>query len=140
MPNFLGPVPEQWKADLKTKIEQYANENWNRKRLNARIEKIVDWNRYYGNGLLKIRCEELGCYQGGVKPADRVRYIKDIRSVFEENKIGWAYWSYNETFSVMTSDRTPFGPATPQIQDNSILGALLPEKSQESSAYRKMAE
>ena len=56
------------------------------------MEKLMDWNRYYGNGRLKIWCAEFGCYQGAVKPKDRIRYIKDMISVFDEDKIGWSYW------------------------------------------------
>jgi endoglucanase len=128
MPDFLSSVPEQWKTGLKSEIERYANEHWNRERLKARIERLVDWNRYYGGGLLKIWCAEFGCYQGGVNPADRSKYIEDLRTIFEANKIGWAYWSYNETFSVMTSDRIPMGAAGEQTPDKEILRALLPDK------------
>ena len=137
MPEFLGPVPEQFKAGLKAEIERYANESWNRERLKARMERLMDWNRYYGDGKLKIWCAEFGCFQGmrsesgqvGVNPEDRRRYINDLRTIFEENNFGWAYWSYNETFSVMTDDRTAyFGPASAQTPDSVILSALMPDK------------
>jgi len=128
MAEFLSPVPEQFKNSIKNEIKRYIDESWNRDRLKARIEKLSDWNRYYGGGRLKIWCAEFGCYQGSVKPEHRVQYIEDMRSIFETNNIGWAYWSYNETFSVMTSDRTVFGPASEQTPDREILKALLPDK------------
>ena len=126
--NLLAPVPEKWRIRLKAEIEGYANECWNRERLKARIEQLMDWNQYYGRGKLKIWCAEFGCYQGGANPADRARYIEDLRTIFEADKIGWAYWSYNETFSVMTSDRTPMGVAGEQTPDKEMLTALLPDK------------
>lgn len=130
MPTLLNPVPEQYKADLKTKIEQYANENWNRERLRDRIKRLAEWNQYYGRGRLKIWCAEFGCYQGGADPVDRRRYIEDIRTIFDAEKIGWSYWSYNETFSIMTSGRTPSGAAHDQTPDKEILKALMPETAQ----------
>jgi len=51
-----------------------------------------------------------------------------MRSIFESENIGWTYWSYNETFSVMTKDRTTFGPANEQTPDKEILRVLLPDK------------
>jgi endoglucanase len=128
MDDCLDTVPEQLKCRTQKEIERYAKENWNRKHLKARIERLMEWNRYYGDGKLKIWCAEFGCYQGGVKPKDRIQYIDDMRSIFDDDNIGWAYWSYNETFSVMTSDRTVFGPANEQTPDREVLQALLPDK------------
>ena len=39
--------------------------------------------------------------------------------------IGWAYWSYNETFTVMASGRRPFGAADRQTPDRTLLETLL---------------
>jgi endoglucanase len=48
-----------------------------------------------------------------------------VRDAFEAHGIGWAYWSYNETFTVMSSDRQPFGPAERQAPDRTLLETLL---------------
>ncbi|HOD51602.1 MAG TPA: hypothetical protein PKJ78_16305, partial [Candidatus Hydrogenedentes bacterium] len=69
-------------------------------------------------------CAEFGCYQRTIDPEDRYEYLKDVRDAFEENNIGWAYWSYNETLTVMTPGRQPFGPAKNQTPDERLLGIL----------------
>lgn len=130
MSSFLSPVPEQFRNGLKNEIEQYANESWNQERLKDRIKRLAEWNQYYGKGRLKIWCAEFGCYQGGANLPDRLRYINDIRTIFDAEKIGWSYWSYNETFSVMTSDRTPSGPAYEQTPDKELLRVLMPDTKQ----------
>ncbi len=124
----LNDVPEQFKYNTQKEIERYVEEKWNHEHLQTRIERLAEWNRYYGDGKLKIWCAEFGCYQGGVKPKDRIKYIEDMRSIFDAENIGWTYWSYNETFSVMTSDRTVFGPANEQTPDSEVLRVLLPDK------------
>jgi hypothetical protein len=48
-----------------------------------------------------------------------------MRDVLEARGIGWACWSYNETFSIMTPDSTPFGPPTHATPDKAVLKALL---------------
>ena len=84
---------------------------------------LTQWNQAHG-GRLRIWCAEFGCYQQTVAAADRCRYLQDVRTAFEANGIGWAYWSYNETLTVMTPDRTPFGPADRQTPDQQLLQAL----------------
>jgi hypothetical protein len=50
-----------------------------------------------------------------------------MRTALEDRGIGWAYWSYNETFTVMAAGRIPFGPAASQTPDRKMLGILLPD-------------
>jgi hypothetical protein len=51
-----------------------------------------------------------------------------MRTLFDRYKIGWSYWSFNEDYAVMTSSRTPSGPAKEQTPDKAILHALMPDK------------
>lgn len=115
--------PDQWRPAVRRVLTEYGNPGWNRQRIAARVERLSHWNKQHG-GRLKIWCAEFGCYQRTVDPAVRRRYIKDVREVFEENGIGWAYWSYNETLTIMTADRQPFGPAELQTPDKRMLEAL----------------
>jgi len=127
LPRYLESVPEPSRAAAARQIDEYARERWDRSRLAARIDKAVGWRRRHG-GRPKLWCAEFGCYQAAVSPADRCRYLLDMRTVLEERGIGWAYWSYSETFSVMTSGRPPFGPASAQTPDKAVLKVLLPDK------------
>jgi endoglucanase len=132
MPSILGNIPAnpaEWRPTVKRLLTDYGNAKWNRERIATRVKKLVDWNESHGGGL-KIWCAEFGCYQRTIGPEDRYRYIKDLREVFEENGIGWAYWSYNETLTVMTTDRQPFGPARFQTADRKMLEALLGNPSE----------
>ncbi len=112
-PRLLATMPEPLLATAGTEIEQYASENWNRDRLAARIDRAVDRQRRSG-GQVRLWCTEFGCYQAAARPADRLRYLRDLRSVLEERGIGWAYWSYNETFTIMTRASQPSGRRPPR--------------------------
>ncbi len=124
---LLATMPEPLRATAGTEIEQYASENWNRDKLAARIDRAVDWQRRSG-GRVQLWCAEFGCYQAAARPADRLRYLRDPRTVLEERGIGWAYWSYNETFTIMTRASKPFWPPTAQTPDREVLRALLPDR------------
>jgi len=116
--------PPEWRPAVERMLTDYGNARWNEETITGRVKRLADWNRSYGGGL-RIWCAEFGCYQRTIDPADRYRYIKDVRTAFEKNGIGWAYWSYNETLTVMTPDRQPFGPAKSQRPDEKMLEALL---------------
>ncbi len=120
----IPATPPDWRPAVHGMLSQYANERWNREKIAARIRLLTDWNNRHGGGL-KIWCAEFGCYQRTIKPADRYAYIQDVHDAFEANGIGWAYWSYNETLTVMTSDRRAFGPAKLQTPDKTMLKTLL---------------
>ncbi|MFC1805866.1 glycoside hydrolase family 5 protein, partial [Planctomycetota bacterium] len=130
MPRILERIPADpagWRPAVKRVLTDYGNARWNREKIAARIKELADWDRSYGGGL-EIWCAEFGCYQRTIAPADRYRYIKDVREAFEENGIGWAYWSYNETFTVLNPvSRRPFTPPgadTDGIVDADLLDAL----------------
>ncbi len=130
MPGILDKIPAtppEWRAAVEGMLVDYGNARWNREKIAACVKKLVDWNKSYGGGL-KIWCAEFGCYQRTIDPEHRYRYIKDVRETFERNGIGWAYWSYNETLTVMTPARQPFGPAKNQTPDERMLDILLGRK------------
>ncbi len=59
----------------------------------------LDWAEE--NDGQKLIVGEWGVYHGTVYLDERNQYIRDARELFEENGIGWAYWSYNETQTVL---------------------------------------
>lgn len=125
-PTILEKVPaspSEWRPTVDRLLTDYGDACWNREKIRARIRRLADWNTSYGGGL-KIWCAEFGCFQRTIDPVARYRYIRDVREAFEENGIGWAYWSYNETLTIMTPERQAFGPAESQPPDKRMLDAL----------------
>jgi hypothetical protein len=128
--SILDQIPAEhpdWRAAAEGMLTEYGEARWNKEKIKDRINKLVDWNNAHG-GNLRIWCAEFGCYQRTVKPEDRTRFMQDLREAFEDAGIGWAYWSYNENFSIMTSEHQPFGPAKDQRPDEDMLNALLGDK------------
>jgi hypothetical protein len=135
MPAMIEKVPaspDDWRPTVQRVLKAYGEERWNRARIAARVQKLVDWNNSHGGGL-KIWCAEFGCYQRTIDPESRYRYLRDVREAFESRGIGWAYWSYNETLTVMTTQRQPFGPASTQSPDRSLLEVLLGSRTRSGS-------
>lgn len=119
----IPATPDSWRPEVTRLLTEYGAARWNREQLAARVRMLADWNRSHG-GRLKIWCAEFGCYQRTIEAPVRYQYLQDLREVFEQYGIGWAYWSYNETFTAMTTQRQPFGPAKDQKPDQRLLEAL----------------
>jgi hypothetical protein len=126
LPQILAGVPPELQAEVRKRVEEYAAQRWDREKVSARITKLNAWQRAQGRKL-KLWCAEFGCHQGAPE-ADRRQYIELLRTLFDRYGIGWSYWSFNEDYSVMTSNRTPSGPANEQTPDKAILHALMPDR------------
>ena len=130
--NYTGFGDPSAAADLTA----YGNANWNKSKMQALLAPITAWNNAHG-GNLKIFCAEFGVldanqsqrdtgYDTGCAEADRIQFIKDRRESLEESNISWAYWSLNETFTVLKpAVRQPFAAdATTSWADNDTQTAL----------------
>lgn len=112
--HIISDVPDAIKPEAIAALKQYGAERWNMDKLRARMKILHDWNQLHG-GKMKIFAGEFGVLLKTVRPSDRYRFIKDFRQVFEENRMGWSYWSFNETFTVLKDGQ----------QDPEMLDALL---------------
>ena len=103
LPDILTNVPSDFHEQAIHDLKAYGAECWDKSKLNERVQKLVAWSKSHGN--VKIFCGEFGCLQKTVEPQHRYAFIKDFRQIFEENGLSWAYWSYNETFTVLKHRR-----------------------------------
>jgi endoglucanase len=55
---------------------------------------------------LSLYCGEFGCLNT-VPRKDRIRWFKDMISVFEKNGIAWTLWDYKGPFGIMDDEGTP---------------------------------
>jgi endoglucanase len=125
--DIVANVPAASRATAQRSLLNYGEQAWKAEALNARFKRLADWNRFFG-GQLQLWCSEFGALgpeQGGVKAPDRYAFIADLRRALETNGIGWSYWSFNETFTVLLPARVPLAPTpSPLWKDQDMLEAL----------------
>ena len=105
---ILPEIPSGDYSAALAAVNAYCQQPWDMAKQSAVLQPLTDWNNAHG-GNLKLFCYEMGSpldpgqavADGGVDPADRIQYIHDKRQALEDRTIGWAYWSYNETFTVL---------------------------------------
>jgi endoglucanase len=130
MDAILDSVPGEWHDAVKAEAAAYGDARWSKDKQTERFQAVVDWCKKHG---VRAWCSEFGNldpvmggqHNGGINAADRYAYLRDLREVFEENGIGWTYWSFNETFTVLDpKTRSPFGYPNGVNIDPQMLKAL----------------
>jgi endoglucanase len=129
---ILPECPNNLYSDVYNAVKTYCNTPWDMNQQRAILKPITDWNNAHG-GKLKIWCAEWGALDrqmasegGGCNPSDRIQFIHDRRQAFEEINIGWAYWSYNEAFTVLDPNLRVHNSNSPSYNwvDKEMLHAL----------------
>lgn len=92
-----GPAAATPHAGARGWVISYGNERWDRRKLSQRIMSAVDWGARNG---VPVFCGEFGVYPPRAPAADRLRWLRDIRSVFDASGIPFAVWGYDEGFGL----------------------------------------
>jgi hypothetical protein len=94
-------LPQLGFPDSQKLLEDYGTSNWNAEAVTARIASDADWATLFKVPLI---CAEFGVLRDYAPPAGRAQWIKDVRTAFEANGIGWAMWEYDSNFGLATRD------------------------------------
>lgn len=82
-------VDEIRDSDAKWAVENYGKEKWNRAKLRSILSPVADWAK---TNRVPVICNEFGAIPWTAPRGSRLRYLKDVRQIFESYGIGWAHW------------------------------------------------
>lgn len=102
-------------------LDNYGEDRWDAQRVENTIEFAARWSQIHR---VPVYCGEFGVFRPFSPPADRARWIHDMRVAFEKNHIGWAMWDYQGGFGVVTKKN---GTTTPDLQVLEALGLHAPK-------------
>jgi endoglucanase len=95
-------------TQVKELINWYGQEEWNKEKLAALIQRAVDWANENNAAII---CNEFGSYLTYAPRQSRLDLLNDVRSIFDEKNIGWAMWEMDEGFGFINyagNDRSNF--------------------------------
>ncbi len=120
-PDNVGPNLEQ-EPDLPGKyfVEQYGLARWDAERVRRTLAFARLWSEQYG---VPLYCGEFGVLREHVDPRMRAAWLRDMRTTFENDGIGWAMWDYQTNFGIVTKAG---GVTTPDAGVVDALGLHLP--------------
>jgi len=131
---ILGSIPSGSYNDAYNAVNAYCDTPWNLTKHRSILQPITNWQNAHPTSHPKVWCAEWGSLDrvqgnsqgGGCNPAERIQFIHDRRQALEERGISWAFWSYNETFTVLEPTVRIPGGKTPSYSwiDTTTLHAL----------------
>jgi len=98
-PENVAPLLPTLPADSRAELERYGRMHWDITMVQERITQAANWATL---NHVPLWCGEFGAYRTYAPPADRARWIADMRATLEENNIGWAMWDYQGGFALVT--------------------------------------
>ncbi len=97
-------------------LENYWLNHWDGHHIRLLIDEAAAWARRYG---VPLTCNEFGVYRDFSDPVSRLNWIRDVRTAFEADGIGWAMWDYRGGFGVVHKQ-----DGQPARVDDAVLKAL----------------
>jgi endoglucanase len=79
-------------------LEQYWLDRWDAHRIRLLIDEAAFWAKTNNVPLIS---NEFGVYRNHSDPVSRANWIRDVRTAFEADGIGWAMWDYRGSFGVV---------------------------------------
>jgi endoglucanase len=118
-PEGVAPlVAAATNTELINNLQWYGSQRYNIDTLDKWISRAVNWSERNKTILI---CNEFGSFKVYAPRQSRLNYIKDIRTVLEKYKIGWAMWEYDEGFGLIDY---PGGNRNNPVSDNEVAAAL----------------
>lgn len=113
MQALLLEVPD---AANRYALENYWLGHWDAHRIRLMIDAAAAWGHEHNVPLI---CNEFGAYKNASDPTSRANWLRDVRTAFEADGIGWALWDYRGGFGVVSKQ-----DGQPAQVDGSVAGAL----------------
>lgn len=92
-------LPQVADAHDRFELEHYWLDHWDAHRIRTEIDAAKAWAK--DNGGLPLICNEFGAYREHSDPESRMNWIRDVRTSFEADGIGWTMWDYRGSFGVV---------------------------------------
>lgn len=97
-PEAVTPLLPSQAPEAREHLAWYGEQRWNRDKLAVTLDQATDWGRRHG---VTLWCSEFGVYRYNAPNADRLRWLRDTRELFEARGIHWTLWDYTGHFGLV---------------------------------------
>jgi endoglucanase len=94
-PLVAGLTVDEARKDL----TWYGQQRWTAATMEQEISAAVTWAK---ERHVPLWCGEFGVFRIFAPPADRDRWVSDMRKTLEKDGIGWSMWDYQASFGMVT--------------------------------------
>jgi endoglucanase len=99
--NVAALLPGLSSDASRKELAWYGQQRWGIAIMEKEIGVAVDWAR---ERHVPLWCGEFGVYIEHSQPADRDRWIADMRKTLEKDGVGWAMWDYRGGFALVKKE------------------------------------
>jgi len=72
-------------------VLRYGLDHWDAHRIGVEIGQASEWAKHWN---VPLTCNEFGVYRKVSDPQDRARWLHDVRTMLEQDGIGWNMWDF----------------------------------------------
>jgi hypothetical protein len=99
-PENIAPLlGAQTDEQVRKDLAWYGEQRWDIAMMEKQIGAAVEWAK---ERHVPLYCGEFGVFRLYAPPADRARWIGDMRQTLETDGVGWAMWDYKGWFGMVT--------------------------------------
>ncbi len=80
-------------------VQQYGLARWDAHRIDVTLSFAEQWSQLHH---APVYVGEFGVHRPDADPAMRAQWIRDMRTMMEKHRLGWAMWDYQDNFGAVT--------------------------------------
>ncbi|HEX3968982.1 MAG TPA: cellulase family glycosylhydrolase, partial [Edaphobacter sp.] len=79
-------------------VEQYGLARWDAHRIDVTLSFAERWSQLH---YAPVYVGEFGVHRPYAEPAMRAQWLRDMRTMLEKHRLGWAMWDYQDNFGAV---------------------------------------
>jgi len=112
---LVAPLLASLDADAQPHARYYGQQEWNRGKLAAILDKVAQWQAQNG---VPAWCSEFGAVKTNTAPASRQAWLRDTRTLLEQRRIPWTHFDFSQHMGIVD------GAQGERVWDRGALEAL----------------
>ena len=129
---ILGSMQDKKARD---RVASYGAQKWDAGKVRAFVARAAEWGKRNG---VAVWCGEFGVYRKSAPAADRLSWIRDMRSALESLGVGWAMWEYDSGFGLVSyRDKRHRRGLLVEPESFAALGLAMPASAAADAARRE---
>ncbi|MBN1416240.1 MAG: family 43 glycosylhydrolase [Bacteroidales bacterium] len=97
MPGLPSELSGTYVEDRYNAYPEQGNDAWIQSQINKAVRFMMERD-------IPLWCGEFGVFMPKSPPADRLRWLKTVRSYLEDNGIPWCMWEYGDGFGIFDNE------------------------------------
>ncbi len=97
LPELENLIQRETSPGVLALLRKYQGENWDSGRIDWDMQLAAAWGRHWG---VRVVVNEFGDFKPFSPPESRARWLHDVRTALERQKLGWAVWDYGAGFDL----------------------------------------